>query len=621
MIKKVLSLFCIAVFTASQAQTVTVTVDPTQLLKPISPYIYGRNNSGSDDPSNPVSNADWQLYNDAGLRMYRENGGNNCTKYNWRLKLSSHPDWYNNVYTHDWDYDATQILTKTNNTQILLGLQLLGKAASNKNNNFDDWSYNQSQWTTAASNNWAGGGDPSSGNGNPNLYLENWTADSTTGIFKHLFQSLHLDSIRLQYWNMDNEPEGWADTHDDVVTTPSLVTAEGYMQKYFAVAKKARAKYPHVKLVGPVSMNEWQWFAWNNSKVHNAADGKDYVWIEYFIKRIGEEQAVSGIRLLDLLDFHFYPGSANSPSNTLQLHRIWYDTTYNCPYANGVKLTDPSGWGNNITKEYLFKRCQAWLNQYLGNNNGVTFSISECGDIANSGSENANVVACWYASQLGTFANNGVEIFTPWDWYHGQWEVMHLFTKHSGTTSIKTTSSLDTLLSGYSSVKALADTVFVTIVNRDQSNARNVSINMQNFGSSSTLVNGYQLSNLGSAETFVSATNNALASKQYTVTTGHINFSAPKLSVTLIKIPRAVTTGIAGLKTAPAVSVYPNPARERIFIKCDGPFNATLYDLSGRKLLASSAESFDVSSFSAGTYIVEISSDSLVKRQLVQVIK
>ncbi|HKC67392.1 MAG TPA: glycoside hydrolase family 44, partial [Bacteroidia bacterium] len=69
------------------SQTVNIQVDANAGRKPISPYIYGRNNSISDDPSSPTSAATWKLMRDAGLRFTRENGGNNATKYNWRKKI------------------------------------------------------------------------------------------------------------------------------------------------------------------------------------------------------------------------------------------------------------------------------------------------------------------------------------------------------------------------------------------------------------------------------------------------------------------------------------------------------------------------------------------------------
>ena len=46
---------------------------------------------------------------------------------------------------------------------------------------------------------------------------------------------------------MDNEPSIWNSTHDDVALDSE--TAEEYIQKYFKVAKAARAKYPEIKLV------------------------------------------------------------------------------------------------------------------------------------------------------------------------------------------------------------------------------------------------------------------------------------------------------------------------------------------------------------------------------------
>src|SRR5215831_1740369 len=171
------------------AQQVQIQVDVLSNRKPVSPYIYGRNNSLSDDPSSPLPAATWQLYRDAGVNFFRENGGNNLTKYNWRLKLSSHPDWYNNVYQHDWDYAATSLHQNIPNAQGLWGFQLIGKAASSTANNFNDWGYNGSQWWSGVEQNLAGGGVPNNAGGskatvegNPNLYLENWTADSTTGV-------------------------------------------------------------------------------------------------------------------------------------------------------------------------------------------------------------------------------------------------------------------------------------------------------------------------------------------------------------------------------------------------------------------------------------------------------
>ena len=116
--KKFYSLIIVAfVYQMSIAQTVNVTVDANAGRKPISPYIYGKNNNVSDDPSSPTTAAEWKFLRDAGLRFSRENGGNNCSKYNWRKKITCHPDWYNNVYATDWDYAAEKLRDSLPNAQ------------------------------------------------------------------------------------------------------------------------------------------------------------------------------------------------------------------------------------------------------------------------------------------------------------------------------------------------------------------------------------------------------------------------------------------------------------------------------------------------------------------------
>ncbi|WP_018342431.1 glycoside hydrolase family 44 protein [Cytophaga aurantiaca] len=621
------SLFLFANLFFVVAQT-TITIDPTANQHKISPWIYGRNNNLSDDPSNPTTSSQWQLYRDAGLRMYRENGGNNSTKYNWKAKLTSHPDWYNNVYAHDWDYTATSLLNNSANTQGLFAFQLLGKAASNKQHNFNDWVYTQANGSINTSANWAGGGGPvayggNGGNGNPNLYLENWTADSTAKILDHWFNTLGYDKSRFTYWNMDNEPEIWSGTHDDIAT--SAITAELYMQKYFAVAKAVRAKFPNIKLVGPVSTNEWQWYNWNNSKVTDPHDGNEYPWMQYFIKRIAEEEAASGIRLLDVLDVHFYPGTENDPSTTLQLHRVWFDDQYVYPKANGVKVTGQYGWDNNITKEYFFKRCDQWLTQYKGANHNVTFSLSEYGAIANGGSEDANVIACWYASHLGVFTENKVELFTPWDWYKGQWEVLHLFSKYFGEVSVKSTSTNNNTISGYSSLTADGDSLIIVVVNRDQSNTQPVVLNLQNFVASAGTVSGYRLSDLPSTETFVSKTTNALQNLTFTVSSNSVSFMAPALSVTMIQIPTNQPVSIdANITTAvkPAViqgnvTLYPNPAKNILQINVDNglPYEVLVQNMLGQTVATTKFTGdgqIDLSGYAAGQYILQISNGETI---------
>lgn len=563
----VIACFMAAILAQSILAAVNITINAQVGRLPISPYIYGRNNDFSDDPTTPTSADNIALYKAAGLRMSRDNGGNNSTKYNWRRKLSSHPDWYNNVYAHDWGFTSQDVQKRLPGVSLLWALQLLGMAARTDSANFDCWDYNQCQWTADVSQNWCGGGDITK-------YLMNWPADSTAGIFASFFSpvsagGLGLDSTLLRYWNMDNEPEVWNSTHDDVVTSPMPV--ETYLSKYFAVAKVARAQFPGIKLVGPVFTNEWQWWAWNNVTIPGSDGGttRNFCWLEYFIKRVAEEQTASGVRLLDVLDFHFYPGTNNDHDIT-QLHRVWFDTTYNYPGANGVKNVSGS-WDNNQTKEYVMERSRRWLAQYMGTNNNVGFSVSEHGALTGS----ANAIALWYASMMGTFADQGATIFTPWDWYPGQWEVLHLFSTCAKTTRVLSTSDLDTMVSAYSSVNATGDSLTVILVNRFPSTAQQAQISFSGFtpqaGPDSTL----ELSGLPATETFT-ATTNALKRKSVAVSGTTLSMSLPAFSITAVLL-KGTSAGVAnGLNTLTAPF-----KRQAGWIKCTDLRGRTVFTVRG----------------------------------------
>jgi len=508
------SLLFLFVYSALLAQNVQVAIDPQSDRKPVSPFIYGRNGSVSDDPSSPTSAATWQLYKDAGLNFYRENGGNNLSKYNWRLKLSSHPDWYNNVYKHDWDFAAASLQQNIPSAQGMWGFQLLGQVALTTSQNFNDWAYNQSQYWSGLGQNLAGGGtlNPAGGsqalaNGDTSLYLEHWNEDSTTGILNHWFGSggQGLDATHLRYWNMDNEVEIWDGTHDDAM--PVQLDAESFMQRFFAVAKKARALYPGIKLSGPVSPNEWQWYAWKGGQVVGS-DGVRYPWLQFFIKRLAEEQQRTGIRLLDVIDLHFYPGSS-SPSDILQYHRVFFDSSYIYPEANGVHLVN-GGWDNSIQVEDIFGRCQNWLNQYMGPGNGVTFGVSETAVALNN---DPNAQAVWYGSMLGEFMKRGVEYFSPWNWEKGMWETLHLYSRYNKKNSIRALSDNELDVSAYATATDANDSVIIVLVNRSLTLTKTVTVNLAHFTLPNQPVQVLTLSNLpAGTETFISHTNNALQS-------------------------------------------------------------------------------------------------------------
>ena len=571
------------------AQTpIRVDIDLTKPTKVVSPYIYGKNNVLPNTFLTSGTSEEVTKAKEAGVRFIRQGGGNNSTKYNWRLKLSSHPDWYNNVYANDWDIAAKTMFENLPGVQGMWSFQLLGMAAANANNNFSDWTYNQSQWWSGVAQNLAGGGQPNKAGGakatiegNPNLYLMPWTADSTVGILDKWFgaKGLGYDQTKIQYWSMDNEPEIWSGTHDDVMKTQC--SAEEFMQLYFKVAKAARAKYPDIKLSGPVPANEWQWYRWGNDGI--PSDGKKYCWLEFFIKRIAEEEKASGIRLLDVLDIHYYPETSDA-TKCVQLHRVFFDRNYDYPEANGVHTVN-GGWDSNINKEYILGRCSDWLTKYMGANHGVGLAVTETG----MKSTNANVQAVWYASTMGEFMKNGVEIFTPWSWDIGMWETLHLFSRYNQENYIQAASQNESLISAYPTISTASDSMTVVLVNRSLTEKQTVDLNFSGCQINPGACPMYSISNLGSTETFFSRANNALKNTVVQATATHISVELAPLSVNSITLKSLVTGSAPKLqKNSFKASAYPNPVNDQTTLNFSLPeksrMNIAVFNSNGQLL-------------------------------------
>ncbi|HEY4786378.1 MAG TPA: glycoside hydrolase family 44 protein, partial [Bacteroidales bacterium] len=606
-------------------QNVTVTVNATQNKHAVSPYIYGRNNTFDQSA---------QFYKDAGLLFVRMNGGNNATKYNWRKKITSHPDWYNNVYGCDWDATSQQIASDFPDMKVMWAFQLIGRTASSTNYNFNDWGFNQSKYWSGVNQNLAGGGIPDTAKGatkalkegDVNLYTEPWPSDSTVAILNHWFgtNGLGLNKNQFLYWNMDNEPDVWDGTHDDVM--PTLISASDFMDRFIEVAKKAKALFPGIKICGPVTTSEWQWYKWGSQGI--TINGKYYCWLEYFIKRCADEEKASGVRVLDVVDLHNYPYAKNGDIDALQLHRMYYDTTYDYPGANGLKTIN-GGWDNSQTKEYIFKRINNWLTEYFGPNNGITPGISEW----SPASSDPNVASVVYGSHLGTFANNGVEYFTPWTWVTGMWETLHLYSRYEKKYSVSSTSSLENTVSAYTTVNDNVDSMTVIIVNRDMSSTRNVTVNLSNISIADSSYATLQLSSLPSTETFKSNTDNALKKNSVRVSSNSFNISVPALSTTAVLLQSTTTTGIKEFKNqADDIKIFPNPVYDKLYVSMSSivaePTQIIIFDQEGRQIRTSvvnydghSPIDINLSSLSGGFYLLSVKKSQITSTKRFAVIR
>ncbi len=609
-----LSLFVLA--TLGCFCQVTVTINADEGNRTISPYLYAKNRAINDIAN---VNTELLLAKEAGLNMTRQNNGNNATNYNWRKKLTCHPDWYNNVYACDWDTVA-QTLSKSSAMQGMFAFQLCGRVASTNAYNFKDWEYNRSQRWEGCSKNLCGGGtftknsdgSYSFTNGDYHLYTQDWPMDSTVEILNHWKNDLNLDLSQFKYWNMDNEFEIWGSTHDDIFSVVNNDVYEMMMQNYFAAVKKARELFPDIKICGPVAASEWTWYMPSGGfPVYN---GVKYTWLEYFILRCAEEEKKSGVKMIDVFDIHNYPED-NNAADILQTHRMYWDTDFQYPRANGVKQVNvPKGktWDNSVTTEAVFVRCQEWIDKYFGKYYEITYGISEY-NTKDVPSKNAMVTALAYASNIGEGARNGMEFFIPWSWKYGMWETVHLFARYSKGINVSSVSNNEAMVSAYTSKNESCDSMTVIFVNRAEKTMQ-VSTTIENFSIEKGTYVALQLADLpDSKETFISHNQNALHALDVNVLDNKFSLSLPAYSMTAVLLSKeqVLSSDSCIDVEIPSLVLYPNPCTDELLVASSKEINTvTILNVAGTiqlsKIVDNTMATMDVSQLKAGAYVAKI---------------
>ena len=110
---------------------------------------------------------------------------------------------------------------------------------------------------------------------------------------------------------LDNEPALWSSTHRDV--HPEPLTYDELLEKTIAYGTAVRRADPDAKIAGPA---EWGWpayfFSAKDAKVgfqlkpDRRAHG-DVPLIEWYLQKLRDHERASGVRILDVVDLHFYP--------------------------------------------------------------------------------------------------------------------------------------------------------------------------------------------------------------------------------------------------------------------------------------------------------------------------
>lgn len=301
--------------------------------RPISPLIYGL--------------ADVSASEDLNATAYRW-GGNPMTRYNWKLDAyNTASDWYfENVKVSSWERFLDRALQRE--AYVSLTVPIIGWVAKDTTSvAFPVSRFGQQASMDVAYRPEAGNGVFPDGTevapGSPEMtsvaappeFVAEWVRtiraqDESRGV------------RRVHAYILDNEPSLWSSTHRDV--HPEPLTYDELLDRTIRYASAIRAADPSAVIAGPAL---WGWPAYFDSakdqrdsllgyKPDRAAHGGVPI-LAYYLRTLAEHEKQTGVRLLDVVDVHFYPQakgvySAASDDETvgyrLRATRSLWDKTY-----------------------------------------------------------------------------------------------------------------------------------------------------------------------------------------------------------------------------------------------------------------------------------------------------
>ena len=393
---------------AEETLPMNITIDLAAEGKPISPYIYGINQYGNQN-----------RYMQVKATAVRQ-GGNRTTGYNWENNASNAgADWKHmsdgNMSNRDNPGDA--VTTLANEAAFykipykLTTLQLAGYVAADK-----DGVVTEAE--TAPSARWnkvvLTKGAPFS-----------TTPDLTDGVvymdeYVNFIVSTLGDATSpkgIQGYSLDNEPALWANTHSRI--HPQPVTIAELTAKSAEMAKAVKAIDPHAEIFGPslYGYTAYDHLAdddgsqeWERLKAENG-----YRWyLDCYLDQMKQASDAAGVRLLDVLDVHYYSESARvGAQDRIQSVRTLYEKGFRENSWIGQWCQD------NLP---LLPTIQASIDRYFP---GTKLAITEY----NYGGEDVSATIAM-TEALGCYADAGVYLATLWGGNGYQFAGINLYTDY-----------------------------------------------------------------------------------------------------------------------------------------------------------------------------------------------
>jgi Glycoside hydrolase family 44/Bacterial Ig-like domain (group 3) len=390
----------------------------------------------------------------------------------------------------------------------------------------------------------------------------------------------------VKYYQLDNEPLGWSNTHRDVQpNTASYATIVHLGQAYAAAVKQADGS---ALILGPSDFTLGGWVGTSSQQ--------GGLWAgQYYLQQMAAYEQTNHLRLLDYFDEHYY-FDTSSPAAQLSSTRTLWDASYNG--GTWVEQYDFNG------PMQLIPRFKNWINTYYP---GTKLSLSEYS--IDSGQKSI-VDAIAEMDVLGIFGREQLDFANLWSPPAPTDPIAYsfrMFRNYDGSghqfgdTSISAVSSNQGLLSVYAAQRTSDNAITILAINK----------------TTTPITSAIALANVSlppAAEVYVYSAANLTSivhSSNAAITAGTLTYTFPSYSAvmfvlqpTLLMTTTTITASATQLTAASTVTF-------KVTVTASGggtpSGSISLMDGStplGTSSLTNGVASFPVSSLAAGSHTI-----------------
>ena len=313
----------------------------------------------------------------------------------------------------------------------------------------------------------------------------------------------------VRFYDLDNEPMLWPDTHRDVHLEPT--SYDELRDRTYAYAAAIKQADPAAQTLGPVV---WGWTAyfysaldwsvggdWWNHPQDRLAHG-NMPFLPWYLGQMAQYESDHAQRILDYLDIHYYPqggmaltgaGDVALQARRLRSTRSLWDPTY----------IDES-WINEAVQ--LIPRMQDWIQSYYP---GTRLAITEY----NWGALDHINGALAQADVLGIFGREAVDLAALWSPPEPDQPGAFAFRMYRdydgvgsmyGETSVQATSSDQEQLAVYAAQRASDGSLTVMVINKTGLPLTS-RLTLQNFSANQAAGYRYSSADLSAIQTLAPA--------------------------------------------------------------------------------------------------------------------